>query len=301
MSFYLDELGHIVYKMLEFLPQTVKNGINRINGKYLYEIRLRAGKPTTVNYGGTFRYLSEYGLTELAEKAIISTLYDIENCIYRAGKYSVYSVEEQIKKGYITAEKGERIGLAGEYVFENGKVLALRNFTSVCIRIPHEIIGCGEEIYRRCMSDRVRNTLIMSSPGLGKTTILRDLSRIIGEKTCKNILICDERGELSSGNTGKSSDVIKFSDKQTAFDAGIRAMRPDVIVTDEVSEQDCIALKKALSAGVSLLASAHFSDFKYVKEEFLEIFERFVLLNEEKIGDIFAVYDQTGRVLSFDD
>lgn len=281
--------------MLEFLPQTVKNGINRINGKYLYEIRLRAGKPTTVNYGGKFRYLSEYGLTDVAEQAIVCNIYDVETCIYRAGNYSVYSVEEQIKKGYITAENGERIGLAGEYVFDNGKVLALRNFTSICIRIPHEVIGCGEEIYRRCMSDRVRNTLIMSSPGLGKTTILRDLSRIIGERTGKNILICDERGELSAGNTGKSSDIIKFSDKQTAFEAGIRAMRPDMIVTDELSKRDCDALHKATSAGVYVLASAHFSDFQYVEEGFLAIFERFVLLNENKIGEIFAIYDNTGK------
>ena len=287
--------------MLEFLPQTIKNGINKINGKYLYEIRLRVGKPTLVNYQGEFCYLSEYGLTDIAEKAIIGTAYDVENCIYRAGNYSVYAVEEQIKKGYITALNGERIGLAGEYVFDKGNVLSLRNFTSVCIRIPHEIIGSGEEIYRRCMSDRVRNTLIMSSPGLGKTTILRDLSRILGERTNKNVLICDERGELSVGNTGKRSDIIKFSDKETAFEAGIRAMRPDVMITDELSERDCVALQKALAAGVLIIASAHFSDFRYVKQEFLDIFERFVLLNEKKIGEIYAVYDQTGKVLSFYD
>ena len=141
----------------------------------------------------------------------------------------------------------------------------------------------------------------MSSPGLGKTTILRDLSRILGETTSKSILICDERGEISAGFTGWTSDVMKFSDKQTAFEAGIRAMRPDIMVTDELSEQDCIALKKALCAGVYVLASAHFSDIQYVKEPFLGIFERYVLLNERKIGEIFAIYDKNGEQLYIND
>ena len=160
--------------MLDFLPQNVKEGLRHVNLRYVYEIRLRADKPITVNFDGKYRYLSEYGITENKEKAINCTYSEIADCIYRAGNYSVYSVEEQIKKGFLTAESGERIGLAGEYVFEKGQPLTIRNFTSVCIRVPHEIIGCGEEAYKRCMSDRVCNLLLMSSPGLGKTTILRD-------------------------------------------------------------------------------------------------------------------------------
>ena len=283
--------------MLDFLPQNIKKGLNRINQKYLYEIRLRAGKPTMINYEGAFQYLSEFGLTNIAEKAIHPSLIDIEDCIYRAGKYSVYSIEEQIRKGYITAEKGERIGLAGEYVLEKGNVLAIRNFSSVCIRVPHEIAGCGEYIYQCCMSDRVRSLLLMSSPGLGKTTILRDLARILSRKTQKNILICDERGEISAGNTGYTSDIIKFCDKETAFESGIRAMRPEIIITDELSEKDCFALKKALAAGIIVLASAHFSDMQYVKEPYLGIFERYILLNEKRIGDVYAIYDNNGKIL----
>jgi len=276
--------------MLEFLPSNVKKSLEYLNLHNLYEIRMRANQPIMVNYNGEYVYLGGYGLTDVRENALRCMVSDVEDCVYRAGDYSVYSVEEQLKKGFITAKNGERLGIAGEYVFENGRPHALRNFTSLCIRVPHEVIGCGEEIFRRCMSDRVRNLLVMSSPGLGKTTILRDLSRILAEKTRKNILICDERGEIAVGKVGESCDVIKYCDKATAFEAGIRAMRPEIIITDELSEADCIPLKKAVDAGITVIASAHFSDIHSVKSCFLEIFHRFVLLDGRKTGQIRGIY-----------
>lgn len=276
--------------MLEFLPSNIKKSLEYLNLHNVYEIRMRANQPITVNYSGEYVYLGGYGITDVRENALRCVTSDIEDCVYRAGDYSVYSVEEQLKKGFITAKNGERLGIAGEYVFENGRPHALRNFTSLCIRVPHEIIGCGEKVFECCMSDRVRNLLIMSSPGLGKTTILRDLSRILAEKTRKNILICDERGEISVGKVGESCDVIKYCDKATAFEAGIRAMRPEIIITDELSETDCIPLKKAVEAGITVIASAHFSDIHCVKSCFLGIFDRFVLLDERKTGRIRGIY-----------
>lgn len=288
---------HIVYQMLEFLSKPIQSALSHLNLGYVYEIRMRANMPITVNYKGKYQYLSAYGCVEKRESALYATIDDISESVYRAGKYSLYSVEEQIRQGFITAQSGERIGLAGEYVFSNGKPLAMRNFTSLCIRIPHEIIGCGEEIYQCCMSDRVRNLLLMSPPGLGKTTILRDLGRILSLKTRKNILICDERGEISVGNLGESCDVMKYADKSTAFMAGIRAMRPDIMLTDELSEADLPALKSAKRSGVVLLASAHISSFEEINKEFLSIFERFVLLDSMEIGKIKGIYDKEGQAL----
>ena len=292
--FYVDKRPHTIEQMLDFLPTEIKDGLSHVNIKHVYEIRLRADKPTTVNFNGEYRFLGLYGLTERAEQAIHCTDQDIADCVYKAGEYSVYSVEEELKKGFLTARNGERLGLAGEYVFEKGQPLALRNFTSLCIRVPHEIYGCGWEIYEKCLKDGFKNCLIASPPGLGKTTILRDLARLIGENTAKNVLICDERGEISCGNYGQSGDVLKFADKNTAFDAGIRAMRPDVIITDELSPKDCEGVKKAIYAGVTVLASAHFSEIEYVKEPFMGLFDRYVLLNDKKIGQIKGIYDQAG-------
>ena len=135
----------------------------------------------------------------------------------------------------------------------------------------------------------------MSAPGLGKTTILRDLARILCEKTGKNLLICDERGEISMGDTGWTSDVMKFSDKANAFEAGIRAMRPEIIITDELSLEDCEAVKKAVFAGVFVIASAHFSKMEYLPQAFQGIFERYVLLEEGALGCVRAIYDADGK------
>ena len=293
----MDKYPHTVYQMLEFLPQNVKDGLAKVNLNYLYEIRLRAEKPVTVNYQGKYRYLGAYGLTQHREKALITTPEDIADCVFKAGNFSVYSVEEELKQGFLTANSGERIGVSGEYVFEKGQPLSMRRYTSLCIRVPHEVKGCAEEIYKRCMSDTVHNLLLMSSPGLGKTTILRDLSRILSKKTQKNILICDERGEICVGEYGDSCDVIRFCDKERAFTAGIRAMRPEIIITDELSLQDCSALKKAVAAGICVVASAHFSHFRFVEKTFKELFQRYVLLDEEEIGRIKGVYDAKGEEL----
>lgn len=280
--------------MLEFLPEMIKNAIDFLNYNLIYEIRMRENQPIMVNYFGKYRFLGVRGLTERAENAIRCSKEDIDACIYKAGKYSVYSIEEQIKKGFLTAGNGERIGIVGEYVFDKGQPLTIRNFSSVCIRVPHEIVGAGEQIYNRCMCDKVNNVLIMSPPGLGKTTILRDLGRILSNKTQKNILICDERGEICAGELGFTSDIMKFAEKRYAFENGIRAMRPDIIITDELSEIDCESVKKAIYAGIIVIASAHFASMESISGIFRGLFDYYVLLNTTEIGKIDRIYQKNG-------
>lgn len=282
--------------MLEFLPERIKNAVSHCNINRVYELRLRANKPITVNLDARYHYLGCCGVTKNIAQAMQCTYDEIFDCVYNAGNYSLYSIEEQIKQGFITAKDGVRIGLAGEYVFEKGNPLTIRNITSLCIRIPHEIYGSGMQIYQSCMSDRIHNVLICAPPGLGKTTILRDLSRIICEKRVCNVLVCDERGEIAIGNIGQSCDVIKYADKATAFEAGIRAMRPDIMITDELSAKDCEALQKAVNAGIDIIASAHFSEMQHVQPPFLGLFERYVFLRDE-IGCIYNIYDAQGKEL----
>ena len=281
--------------MLDFLPSHLKQHLKQLNMHYVYEIRLRADKPISVNYQGTYHFLGEYGVTDIIEHAIVCQQDDIETCIYNAGANSVYSVEEQIKQGFLTAKDGERLGIAGEYVFDHGQPLSIRNFSSICIRVPHEVLYCGDTIYNICMSDRVPNLLLMSRPGMGKTTILRDLARKISKQYKYNVLICDERGELSIGDIGYTCDVLRYSTKSVAFETGIRALRPDVIITDEMSIADCDAAKKAMQSGIFLLASAHCADFQLLPQSFVGLFDFYVLLDNEIIGKVYKIYNKTGK------
>ena len=285
--------------MLNFLPESVYSALKNVQYNKLFEIRLRANLPVFINYAGEYVYLSAYGITKHRERALVCDEKDVADCIYRAGNYSVYSIEEELKQGFITAKNGVRIGLAGEYVMQNGQPLVVRNVTSVCVRIPHAVIGSAECVYSCCMSDRIRSTLIISPPGYGKTTILRDLTRIIAKNTQKNVLICDERAEIGLGDLGECCDIIKYCDKKTAFEAGIRAMRPDIIVTDELSTRDYTAVEQAVYAGVIVLATAHLRSIHDVPKTFFEVFERFVVLSTETMGKIAGIYDKQGREILY--
>ncbi len=275
--------------MLEFLPPHILAAVRYVNANYLYELRLRADKPLRANIGGRYVFLGERGIANAGE-AIVATRKEVEDTLFAASGYSVYSVENQLRRGFVTGSCGERIGVAGTFVYEKGGVHTVRDVTSLCIRIPHEIRGCAGEIYARCMKDGLRSVIILAPPGEGKTTILRDLCRIISEKTACNILVSDERGELSAGDLGATSDVVRFADKLTAFTAGIRAMRPDLIVTDELLPEDYTAVKRALNSGIAVLASAHLKRFEDVPEK---IFSRYVLLNG--LGEIGEILGEEGE------
>ncbi len=279
--------GHAVQyiiTMLDFLPVRLKNALRHLNLNLLYELRIRADKPLRINLGGTFRFLGEEGVCE-QRQAILPTAEEVRETLFAASGYSVHSVENQIRQGFVTAKCGERVGIAGSVVYDGNGVLSVHSVSSLCIRVPHEIRGCARELFDRCLSDGLKSVLVMSPPGVGKTTILRDLSRIVCEKYGVNVLVSDERGELSAGDTGSTSDVMRFADKSTAFTAGIRAMRPDVIVTDELLTEDYAAVRRAIEGGIHVFASAHLVRMEDVPQK---LFDRYVRLNG--LGRIGRIY-----------
>ena len=275
--------------MLEFLPPRLLECVRHVNLNLLYELRIRAQKPLRVNFNGQFRFLGECGLCDKGE-ALRPTREEVEETLFAASEYSVYSVENQIRQGFITAQSGERIGIAGSFVYEGGRVHSMHSVSSLCIRIPHAVEGCAGEIYARCMQNGVISLLILAPPGEGKTTLLRDLTRLVCERTHLNVLVSDERGELSAGDLGATADVIRFADKLTAFTAGIRAMRPDIIVTDELLPEDYAAVRRAIQSGIVVFASAHLKKFEDVPEK---LFARYILL--DGLGRIGRVLDGEGR------
>ncbi len=262
--------------MLGFLPPRLSDAVRHVNLKFLYELRIRADKPLRANIGGAFVYLGPCGIAERAEDALFPSKEEISDTLFAASGFSVYSVAEQLKKGFVTGKEGERIGIAGSFVYERGSPLSVNNVTSLCVRVPHAVEGCAEEIYTRCLSDKMRSLILLSPPGEGKTTLLRDLSRLVCGRRKLNVLVSDERGELSAGDLGETADVIRYADKLTAFTAGIRAMRPDLIITDELLPEDYAAVRRAMQGGIFVFASAHLTREEDVPEK---LFSRYIVLD----------------------
>ncbi len=270
--------------MLDFLPPRILHAIRHVNLHRLYELRIRADKPLRANLGGEYIWLGECGRAEGERDALVPTQKELSDTVFAASGYSVYSSAEQIKQGFLTGAAGERIGIAGSYVTEQGHILSVHTVTSLCIRIPHAIPGCADEIYARCLADRLQSLILLSPPGYGKTTLLRELARLVCERRHANVLVSDERGELSAGDLGSCADVMRFADKRAAFTAGIRAMRPDLIVTDELQPEDYEAVRRARMGGICVFASAHLTRSEDVPEK---IFERYIVLSGlGKIGSI---------------
>ena len=291
--------------MLEkILPEKFYNIIkDKINLKAVNEIRLRADRPVILDIGGKQMFLGENGVTTNIKSALFSSKITIEDVIFRASECSIYSVNEQIKRGFIVTDDAIRIGIGGNLIEENGKLKTMTNFSSVNIRIPHVVKNCSLNAFPYIFkNNQVLNTLVISAPGCGKTTFLRDFVYQLSERMMmQNVLLLDERGELDVGINSNFTDKIAFSSKKIGFENGIRSLAPDIIVTDEIGQEDDIdAIEYASGCGVKILASSHCDDIETFSKKSLfkkltdqKIFKRFVLLSKRNgPGTLEGVYDE---------
>lgn len=292
------------------LPTEVLGGINKVDFSKLIEIRLRVNSPATISLGGKYFLLGEEGVVYDEEKAIYISKEMIEKFIFRASENSIYAVNSQIQQGYITISGGVRIGICGNLVVENGKIITINNFSSVSIRIPHEIKNCSLSVLKFLFdSAGFKNTLIISPPGAGKTTFIRDIAcQLSNLNIAYNLLILDERFEIASCvngqpllNVGKFTDVLSGANKRFGFEVGTRGLRPDIIFTDELAtKQDVDAVLNASNCGVKIVATAHAQNITQFrkKTEFDELFssktfERYILLSSELgPGTIDGIFDE---------
>ncbi len=278
----------------------------KVNLKSINEIRLREDKPIVLAIGSQRIFLGERGATGNLKEAILSSKTMIEDIIFRASECSIYSVNEQLKRGYLVTKGGIRLGIGGDLVEEAGKVKTMTNFSSINIRLPHEIKNCSLSAFNYLISERgIYNTLIISPPGAGKTTFLRDFVCQLSDRNyAYNVLVLDERGELDLGETGSIgnfADKISFARKSIGFENGIRALSPNLIVTDELGQKEDIdAIMYAVNSGVSILASVHSDSIESFtrKPHFEElvknkIFKRYVLLSMRNgPGTLEGIYNE---------
>ncbi len=281
---------------MDFLPERVCHALQKIDADKLYEIRMRVNQPITCVVGDRRVYLGVLGATLIKQDAIICDEEDVDQIVSKVTKHSVYAFNEQIKKGYLSAGNGIRIGLGGTCVFDEHGIVTISNILSLNIRVPHFIRGCSKRVFDNIVcGDDVYNALIISPPFCGKTTILKDLALKINENLKKQMLIIDEREEFCAVK-GENIDLIVNSDKLYAMSYGIRSLSPQIVVTDElVNENDWTCVQRAVTSGVKVIASCHAGKLKEVidKDFFIKnVFDRYVVLKSfNTFGEVGKIYN----------
>lgn len=295
--------------MLEdILPMQIANSISKISYKNLCELRLRNNSPIVVNVSGQNYFLTEDSISKSSEGALIVGSGVMQSIMQKLTKHSLYSVNDQLIDGYITYDGGIRVGVCGEIVFINNEVKTIKNISSLNFRFPHMVKNCSLNIYHMLVDGcNIKNTLVVSSPGAGKTTFLKDMIyQLSNREKLLNILVVDERQELVTTFNGNdieklyNVDVYSNSSKKYAFRNGIRSMKPDLIVTDEINiDRDLLDIEDAMTSGVKVFASIHANNIFDLKQksrfnELLQkkLFERFVVLSKvDGVGVVDGVYN----------
>ncbi|MEG1509900.1 MAG: hypothetical protein RR454_05580 [Clostridia bacterium] len=268
----------------KLLPQKIFIALqNKIAISEITELRLRVQKPLVYCIGKAY-----FELNYTVEKQ------DLEQILGIASGNSMYAVNNALIKGYLPYLGGIRIGVSGEGVVKEDRLSTVKNINFMCISVPHEVLNCGKSL----VGEEFCNTLILSPPSGGKTTLMRDLIRLLSKKY--QILVLDERNEISASfegvpqlDIGVNTDVV-IMPKLLAYENAIRSMRPQIIATDEIfGEKEIEALKDIIRSGIGVLATAHAKDVQSLVGKYNElanIFDKFVVLSTNPIGKICGVY-----------
>ena len=319
--------------VLQWLPGSVRAVLARVSGEWpdrAEEIRIREGRPLELVASNDYAFVGLDGRTSRQpEGAYRPSRDDCLKLLDRVTNHSVYTMEEQLRRGYITVPGGHRIGLAGRAVLERGAIRTLQQIGGFNVRIAREARGCAGGVVPLLWENearRLHHTLIVSPPQRGKTTLLRDAARLMstggwaggaggGERAdrARKVGIVDERSEVAalvdgrpSFDVGPRTDVLDGCPKAEGMMVMIRAMSPEVLVVDELGRpEDAEAVLEALHAGITVLATAHGRDWADVRSRpslaplfEAKVFGRIVTLTPSgPTGAVLDVRDAEGRRL----
>ena len=260
--------------ILTYMPQGIRRYMYGVDLTDAREIRLRLGKPLTIHYGdGCFYLAGRAKLSTVPVSALRVTRAHIDEALEIATASSVYSVKDEIKNGFLTIAGGHRIGITGTAVIKEDKISFLKDISALNYRLASEVIGAADKVIPLILrGGRINNTLIISPPGAGKTTMLRDIARQLSYKSYR-VSIVDERREIAALTEGRSAfdlgfstDVLEGADKASGMLMVLRSMCPDVIITDEIGTQaDIDAVEKATNSGAAVIASIHGRNIEMVR------------------------------------
>ena len=299
-----------ILELLNYMSQSVRDIVTRtlINHKIdptiIEEIRLRTNKKISIKSGQDIYFL-EYTVKQE----------DILETFEKVCENSIYSFKKQICEGFITIKGGNRVGITGSAVIEDEKIINIEYISSLNFRVSKERLGCSLEILKNILdteSAAIFNTLIVSPPGGGKTTILKDLIRNISSgvpelnllpKTCG---VVDERGEIAAmfrgiaqNDLGPLTDVIENIPKYKGITMLIRSMAPSVIFCDEIgSKEDIEAIKYAVLSGVKGIFTAHSNSVKDLRKNSEiskllsnHLIQKVVVLDNIKKGQVKEIFE----------
>ena len=313
-----------IHEVLKYMPKEIKAMIEKMQPillETMEEVRLRQNKPIIL-YGGGREYIINIKgqLVFDPKNAYFCTLDDIKNAVSLITNFSLYSFEDDIRNGFVTIEGGHRVGICGKAVLENGKIRTFRDISFINYRVARQVLGAADKVLQYILKEDngVYNTLIISPPQCGKTTILRDIVRQIsgGILTMgfkgKKVGLIDERNEIAAcslglpkNDVGIRTDVLDGCPKAEGIQIMIRSMSPDIIATDEIGRnEDAGAVLDAINAGVKIITTIHGSNIEdFLRKPALEklhenLFERYIIMSRRQgVGTIDAVLDLNYKVL----
>ncbi len=278
------------------------------------EVRLRCNAPLILLKGKEEYYLHrDTGLTKNISDAYRINVGEIREMMEYISNFSVYAYEDEMRQGFLTIQGGHRVGICGKAVMQEKKIKTIRNISFLNIRLAREKKGCADGVMPYLFENgRLCHTLIISPPGCGKTTLLRDIIRQLSNGGLK-IGVVDERSEIAAcyhgvpqNDLGIRTDVLDGCPKTTGVELLLRSMSPEVIAVDELGgAEDIAVMKKSIYCGCKLLATAHGEGWE---EWFLEggrtervsdiPFERYIFLKAGGApGQLAAVCDAGGGAL----
>lgn len=259
-----------------YLPERIKTAVRGIKPEYLNELeelRIRAGQPLMGVFSGFDHFIGNDGfLSDNPQFALVISSKEVNDLFMLLCEHSVYAYQDDISRGFITLKGGHRAGICGTVVYEGSNIRGMRDISSVNIRLSRQIKDCAREVFGHIVRNRqdIYNTLILSPPRCGKTTLLRDLCRLVSSGTGVNFkglrtAVIDERSELAASyrgvpqnDLGPRTDVLDGCRKSDGIEMMLRGMAPQVIIVDELgTNRDPDAIRMAWNAGVRIIATAH--------------------------------------------
>ncbi len=319
----------MVMQWLDFIPEPLNMMLRKLPVtlfERLEEVRVREQRPLEINAGSEHYFVTEDGRTTHEEpEAYKPGREDTHRLLDLISNHSLYTLEEELRKGFITLPGGHRVGLAGRTVLGGGRVEHLRDINSFNIRIARAVPGVADRILPYLLdtkTKRVLHTLIISPPQQGKTTLLRDLARQLsqgwqsrkgGVPMGMKVGIIDERSEIAGSykglpgfDVGPRTDVLDGCPKAEGMMMMIRSMSPDVLIVDEIGRpEDADAVREALYAGISVIASVHGRDLAEVAARpglasvtTQQIFQMYVQLERTSRGVSFRIADAKQRMMT---